>query len=92
MPCITTLPTGKTPFSYILALNLVGPSCDLGAGDVKFLILALDVHPALQGSKEAATALQLLQLAENLMEQLPCGGLMLSQEIQMSRGRAVGHA
>ena len=92
LPCITTLPAGKIPFSYILALNLVGPSCDLGAGAMKFLVLTLDMQPVLRGSEEAATALQLLQLAENLIKQVPaCGGTMLPQEIRMSRGRAFDH-
>lgn len=59
---------------------------------MKFLILALVMHPVPWGSEEAATALQLLQLAGNLLEQLHCGGLMLPQETEMSRGRAVGHA
>lgn len=59
---------------------------------MKFLILALDMQPVLWGSGEAATAPQVLQLAQNLIEQVhACGGMMLPQEIQMS-GRAVGHA
>lgn len=93
LPFITTLPAGKTPFSYILVLNLVELSCDLGAGVMKFLILALDMQPVLWGSEEAATALQLLQFSKILIEQvLACGGVMLPQETQVSGVRAVAHA
>lgn len=85
--------TRKTPFSYILALNPVGLSCVLGARAMKFLILALDMQPVLWGREEAAAAPQLLQLAQNLIEQVhACGGMMLPQEIEMSGRRAVGHA